>query len=231
MVYVKLALVALVAALCFGAAAAGNDDDDYYRYKRNQNKNKGLKRITEALLRQEQIVPDVIRDVSLVKDVKFEIKFPAGYVNAGNFFTTNETASQPTVTIRNGGGGRYTLIMADPDAPSRLNPIRRNIWHWGVINIPASGRVADGTLLAPFRGPGPPPDGGVHRYTYLLFKQNGRIDLPAVAPNATIDRSNFSVDAFAGRNNLDLPIAANWFNCQNNNPVPPAGTPPAAAGK
>jgi hypothetical protein len=61
MVYVKLALVALVAALCFGAAAAGNDDDDYYRYKRNQNKNKGLKRITEALLRQEQIVPDVIR--------------------------------------------------------------------------------------------------------------------------------------------------------------------------
>ena len=73
------------------------------------------------------------------------------------------------------------------------------------------------------------------RYTYLLFKQNGRIDLPGVAPNATIDRANFSVDAFAGRNNLDLPIAANWFTCQNNNPVPPAsttpGTPPAAAGK
>ena len=27
--------------------------------------------------------------------------------------------------------------MADPDAPSRLTPIRRNIWHWGVVNIPA----------------------------------------------------------------------------------------------
>jgi hypothetical protein len=59
MAFMKLALVALVAALCFGGAAAGNDDDDYYRYKRNNNG--GLTRITEPLLRQEQIVPDVIR--------------------------------------------------------------------------------------------------------------------------------------------------------------------------
>jgi phosphatidylethanolamine-binding protein (PEBP) family uncharacterized protein len=38
-------------------------------------------------------------------------------------------------------------IMADPDAPSRATPTSRNIWHWGVVNIPASGRVSQGEHL------------------------------------------------------------------------------------
>jgi hypothetical protein len=44
------------------------------------------------------------RDVSLVKDVRFEIKFPAGYVNAGNFFTTNEVR-----LVMMHVAGRYTV--------------------------------------------------------------------------------------------------------------------------
>lgn len=225
MAFLRPALLALVVALCFSSVSAGGDDDDYH-YKHKYNKyNSGLKRITEALLRREEVVPDVIRDVDLVKGVKFVIKFPAGKVDAGNFFTVNQTASQPTVVIRGGGRGYYTLIMADPDAPSRQNPIRRNIWHWGVVNIPAHGVVSKGLVVTTYRGPGPPPDGGVHRYTYLLFKQNGKIDVPLTPADG---RANFNVDAFAGKYNLDLPIAANWFTCQNDNPVPPAPAPPAA---
>ena len=31
-----------------------------------------------------------------------------------------------------------TVALSDPDAPSRVNPTRREILHWLVINIPAN---------------------------------------------------------------------------------------------
>ncbi len=66
-----------------------------------------------------------------------------------------QSASAPTVSISCKPGActvprrtYYTLIMADPDAPSRENPIRRNIWHWGVINAP-NGRISQGKRICP----------------------------------------------------------------------------------
>ena len=59
MAFLRLALLALVVALCFSAVSAhGGDDDYHYKHKKYHS---GLKRITEALLRREEIVPDVIR--------------------------------------------------------------------------------------------------------------------------------------------------------------------------
>jgi large subunit ribosomal protein L35 len=33
-------------------------------------------------------------------------------------------------------GNLYTLLMVDPDAPSRENPVKRSWLHWMVVNIP-----------------------------------------------------------------------------------------------
>ena len=32
----------------------------------------------------------------------------------------------------------YTIVMADPDAPSRKNPTKREWLHWMVVNIPGN---------------------------------------------------------------------------------------------
>lgn len=61
-----------------------------------------------------------------------------------------QTASAPVVVVSCKPGAcmvprrtYYTLIMADPDAPSPENPTLRNIWHWGVTNAP-NGRIMQG---------------------------------------------------------------------------------------
>jgi hypothetical protein len=61
MAFLRPALLALVVAMCLSAVSAHGGDDEYH-YKHQHNKySSGLKRITEALLRREEIVPDVIR--------------------------------------------------------------------------------------------------------------------------------------------------------------------------
>lgn len=168
--------------------------------------------ITADLLAREEIVPDVVDTVALDDKLIFNIAFPSGNVDAGNFFSINASMSQPAVTTSCKPGRctvprrtYYTLIMADPDAPTRENPIRRNIWHYGVTNIP-NGRVSQGTTITTYRGPMPPM--GTHRYTLLLFRQNGQISAPATPDDA---RAGFSVKDFAARYNLGAPVAVNWF--------------------
>jgi large subunit ribosomal protein L35 len=44
--------------------------------------------------------------------------------------------SEPKVKYANAkDDGAYLLMMVDPDAPSRDNPIKRSWLHWLIINI------------------------------------------------------------------------------------------------
>lgn len=67
----------------------------------------------------------------------------------------------------------YTLIMTDPDAPSRKEPTHREWNHWLVVNIPGN-NVAAGETLSEYVGAGPPPKSGLHRYVFVVFKQDGK---------------------------------------------------------
>lgn len=63
----------------------------------------------------------------------------------------------------------YTLLMVDPDAPSRNHPMFE--WrHWEVMNIPGSD-VSKGETIAPYKGAGPPKGTNYHRYAFLVYKQ------------------------------------------------------------
>lgn len=44
--------------------------------------------------------------------------------------------NQPSVTWKGDPHSYYTLIMSDPDAPSRGSPKAREWLHWLVVNIP-----------------------------------------------------------------------------------------------
>lgn len=66
-------------------------------------------------------------------------------------------------------------FFLDPDAPSRKEPTYREWHHWLVGNIPGN-NVDQGDVLSAYIGAGPPPDTGLHRYIFLIYKQNGKIN-------------------------------------------------------
>jgi Raf kinase inhibitor-like YbhB/YbcL family protein len=101
------------------------------------------------------------------------------------------------------GTKSLALMVHDPDAPTG----GAGIWHWVVVNMPASARgldqgvgTADGTLLPPgskqvlndyaglnggtpaWGGPCPPKGAKAHTYVFTLYALSvDRIDLPAAA--------------------------------------------------
>lgn len=96
--------------------------------------------------------------------------------NFGNVLTPTQVKDKPTIEYEAENGAFYTLLMVDPDAPSRRDPKSREYRHWLVMNIPGN-KIDEGDEVIGFIGSGPPKRTGLHRYVYLVYKQpNGRID-------------------------------------------------------
>lgn len=66
------------------------------------------------------------------------------------------------------------MLSIDPDAPSRAEPQFREWHHWLVGNI-LGGNISSGEVLSAYVGSGPPPDTGLHRYVFLVYKQPGKL--------------------------------------------------------
>lgn len=64
-------------------------------------------------------------------------------------------------------------FFADPDAPSRAEPTFDQWLHWTVVNIPGKD-LSKGNTLAEYVGSGPPPNTGLHRYVFLVYKQHDK---------------------------------------------------------
>ncbi|XP_037514707.1 uncharacterized protein LOC119391104 [Rhipicephalus sanguineus] len=119
---------------------------------------------------KSEIVSDVI---PAVPERALNVSYPGGAaVNLGNFLTPAQTAHAPDVNVVGDPGHWYTVILLDPDAPSKSNPKMRHWLHWLVVNVPHN----DTTTLTKYAGPTPPPGSGRHRYVFLAYeqKQSGR---------------------------------------------------------
>jgi phosphatidylethanolamine-binding protein len=78
--------------------------------------------------------------------------------------------NQPQIKFNIEKGKYYTILMVDPDAPSRENPINKHWLHWLVINN-------DKTVVE-FAPSDPPKNTGLHRYYIGLYEQKGKIQVP-----------------------------------------------------
>lgn len=97
-------------------------------------------------------------------------------VNLGKELAAKQTKDAPKLKWDAEKGAYYTLLMVDPDAPSRTNPLYREIRHWLVMNIPDSS-IENGDELIEYIGVGAPKNSGLHRYIFLVYKQpNGKIE-------------------------------------------------------
>jgi len=121
----------------------------------------------------------------------------------------------------------YTLIMIDPDTPSRDTPIKNKtqVLHWLMVNIPGHG--FGGRHLAPYIGSGPPQETGIHRYTFLIFEEgNTPKDYKGIAPfdpvevarrvywNFVEDGKPWTLRGFMNWAKLGEPVAANFYQAQ-----------------
>jgi len=121
----------------------------------------------------------------------------------------------------------YTIIMIDPDMPTRTTPIneKTQVLHWLMVNIPGCG--VGGRQLAPYIGSGPPPGTGIHRYNFFVFDEGVKPkDYSCVEPMDLVDigrRVNWcftekgktwTFRGFMAWAKMGLPIAGNFYQAQ-----------------
>ena len=89
----------------------------------------------------------------------------------------------------------YTLLLVDPDAPSRVNHSMREFIHWVVVNIPGND-VAMGTEVMSYLGPAPPYSSGLHRYVFCLYKQARKLSPLAVRESSEFFEKRGGIKSF-----------------------------------
>ncbi|KAL0831385.1 hypothetical protein ABMA28_002208 [Loxostege sticticalis] len=157
-----------------------------------------------------EVVPDL---VSSPPRTSLEVYYPTGArLMQGNILRTSQLKEMPMVMWRANPYRYYTLIVADPDAPSRIAPEDRAWLHLMVINIPGA-NVAAGETVFDYLPPGPPPNTGLHRYVFLVYEQPSRISY--WGPREFKNRGKFCPDHFAAQYGLGFAYAGNFFLTQN----------------
>ncbi|XP_055714901.1 protein D3-like [Phlebotomus papatasi] len=167
-----------------------------------------------------EVVPDVL---SSAPENPIEVKYPSGVeVNYGNELTPTDVKDIPYVTWKAEPEAFYTLILTDPDAPSRSEPAFREFKHWVVGNIPGN-KVTEGVTIAEYIGSGPPKGTGLHRYVFLIYKQpSGKVDFSAekkTSNRSRAGRPSFKASKFAEKYSMQL-LAGNLFQAQYDDYVP-----------
>ncbi|CAB3397106.1 unnamed protein product [Caenorhabditis bovis] len=177
--------------------------------------------MTDEAFVKNEIVKDVL--FSDPPSKKCTVKFNSGVeVDLGNELTPTQVKDQPEVKWDAEDGALYTLIMTDPDAPSRKDPIYREWHHWLVVNIPGND-ISKGDVLSEYIGSGPPPDTGLHRYIYLIYKQNGKIvdnEHGHLTNRSGDKRGGWKASEFVKKHNLGKPVFGNFYQAKYDDYVP-----------
>ncbi|KAI6215385.1 hypothetical protein M3Y94_00379500 [Aphelenchoides besseyi] len=175
--------------------------------------------MTTEAFKKHGVVPDVIQSAPpKVAKVTFDSGVEA---NLGNVLTPTQVQNPPTVSWEAENDALYTLIKTDPDAPSRKDPKFAEWHHWLVVNIPGS-QVEKGETLSEFIGAGPPENTGLHRYVFLVYKQQKKLSDSehGILRFSANRRNNYNARDFAKKHNLGDPIAGNFYSAEYDNYVP-----------
>ncbi|CAI4226361.1 unnamed protein product [Auanema sp. JU1783] len=160
---------------------------------------------------ENQITPDVLSE-SHEDMQEIEITYENDLkVNMGNELKPVQVHNKPSnISWEADPGVLYTLIMTDPDAPSRSNPKFREFKHWLVVNI-IGNDLSTGSSLTDYLGSAPPEETGLHRYIFLIFKQNVRIEVATRNTSCSEGRAKFNTEKYVKTNHLIGPVAGNFF--------------------
>ncbi|CAM9099864.1 unnamed protein product [Lampetra fluviatilis] len=144
---------------------------------------------------------------------------PVEIDSLGAELTPTQVKDKPTVVEWEGCDpqGLYTIILTDPDAPSRAKPKFREWHHYLVVNVPGND-VARGDVLSEYVGSGPPQGTGLHRYVWLVYLQpaSGPISpsAPRLSDRSCEGRPLFSARRFRSDLGLGTPCAGSCYQAQ-----------------
>ena len=127
--------------------------------------------------------------------VLLQVSYPSKHesVSLGNTINPADVQVTPALELHSSGAATsvksYTLILTDPDAPSRDDPKWSEMCHWIATNVPLTTSssndapdmdgaqsadmqtVAKGLKeLVEYMAPSPPPKTGKHRYVFLVLE-------------------------------------------------------------
>ncbi|BGP12705.1 hypothetical protein JCM10213_008843 [Rhodosporidiobolus nylandii] len=135
-----------------------------------------------------------------------EYGFP---VEPGETYPVQATQEQPTIAFSAEEGGKYTLALLDPDAPSREEPKWGPFRHWLISGLkPGSPVFVERETLTPYMGPAPPAGTGPHRYVFLLYREPD--GAPPTFSGDKEARKQCNIKEFVEENKLKL-VGANFF--------------------
>ncbi|XP_072159239.1 protein D1 [Bemisia tabaci] len=168
----------------------------------------------EKIMKEHNIVPDI---VEYPPKHELKIKYVYGYkANFGNNIDPNDLEGRPFwVRFPRGVNDYFTLLMIDPDQPSRSEPKESEWVHWLVNNMDGIS-VYSGDTIVKYLTPKPENGTGPHRFIFFIFKQpGGRMNFTEKAINNTrYDgkiRGHFNTKDFIKRNKFGAPHASNFF--------------------
>eukprot|EP00250_Pteridium_aquilinum_P018143 c23967_g1_i1 orf=103-690(+) len=149
--------------------------------------------------------------------VNLSLSFLDKPLRSGQLVRKNLTQTRPHVSLHVPpplARSFLTLAIVDPDAPSPTSPIRANVLHWIVSDIPPSRHYKkeiweSGVESVPYMGPSPP--NGTHRYYALVFEQKGKINVEPIQ-----NRTNFSIREFTRTHNLYYLVGGTFFRVRAN---------------
>ncbi|MCL6384591.1 hypothetical protein EXT61_23725, partial [Pectobacterium parmentieri] len=159
------------------------------------------------LLKAGEVIPDVIPEFR--PSLFFSIIFPgfstsATEITMGTTYERDRTLKEPEIEVvatvpelLSGsleGNQTYTIVMTDPDAPSKQDPKFGEWRHWVTtgVKLPKAGSgvtFAAKTKPAstPYEPPAPPPGSGPHRYVVLMFQEPEGFTIPPDAVECKAD--------------------------------------------
>lgn len=161
------------------------------------------------------IVPEILN--SLPKSL-INVNYGNGKdVHLGVQLTPSEVQEEPKVKWEAAADKFYTLLMIDPDAPSRSWPFLGQVMHWMVANVKDCD-LTTGELFAAYGGAGPPIGTGFHRYIFLVFEHSEKIDYTEKhsAKGSRKNRMRFSLQKFMEKYKFESAFAWNYFNAKWN---------------
>uniref|UniRef100_A0A3B1JVD9 Phosphatidylethanolamine binding protein 1 n=1 Tax=Astyanax mexicanus TaxID=7994 RepID=A0A3B1JVD9_ASTMX len=131
----------------------------------------------------------------------------------GKVLTPTQVQNFPTLMDWEGcdSSKLYTLILTDPDAPSRNDPVTVSFLYFLRV------RVAENSI-----GRGCTTERGLHRYVWLVYEQPGSLNCtePVLSNRSPHQRDHFSSAGFRRKYGLSAPAAGTCYQAQWDEYVP-----------
>lgn len=177
-------------------------------------------------LKKADIIDDIVDDFMpkcFVAPI-YEKKKKEYPVALGNVLKPSKTKESPSLKIYCPGIHEtpgLTIILTDPDAPSRSDPKWSEMCHWIGIIPTGEQYPVEGTLskikneVVKYKPPGPPPKTGYHRYVFLLLEgDNTNLTAPEDRQHWGFGKKGHGVRDWAEKEGLEV-IGANFFYAKN----------------